>query len=43
MIYTLWKKNEAFNRDVKINTSRKEETAPSFALTEGQLNEVAPA
>lgn len=43
MIYTLWKKNEAFNRDAKINTSRKEETAPSFALTEGQLNEVAPA
>ena len=42
MIYTLWKKNEAFNRDAKINTSRKEETAPSFALTEGQPNEVAP-
>lgn len=43
MIYTLWKKNEAFNRDAKINTSRKEETALSFALTEGQHNEVAPA
>lgn len=43
MIYTLWKKNEAFNPDTKINTSRNEKTAPSFALTEGQLNEVAPA
>lgn len=42
MIFTLWKKNEAFNRNA-INTSRKEETAPSFALTKGQLNEVAPA
>jgi transposase len=43
LIYTLWKKNEAFKPDRKIDTSRNEDTAPSFALTEGQLNEVAPA
>jgi len=43
LIYTLWKKNEAFNSGEKINTSGNEETVPSFALTEGQLNEVAPA
>ncbi len=43
LIYTLWKKNEAFKPNGKINTSGNEETVPSFALTEGQLNEVAPA
>jgi transposase len=43
MIYTLWKKNEAFNPGGQIKTSGNEETAPSFALTEGQLNEIAPA
>jgi len=43
LIYTLWKKNEAFNSGEKINTSGNEETVPSFALTEGQLNKVAPA
>jgi transposase len=42
LIYTLWKKNEAFNPD-QINTSGNVETEPSFALTEGQHNEVAPA
>ncbi|MEO7048709.1 MAG: IS110 family transposase [Ferruginibacter sp.] len=42
MIYTLWKKNEAFNPHAKINTSGNGETVPSFALANGQ-NEVAPA
>lgn len=43
MIYTLWRKNEAFNPGGQIKSSGNEETVPSFALTEGQLNEVAPA
>jgi transposase len=43
MIYTLWRKNEAFKPGEKIKSSGNEETVLSFALTEGQLNEVAPA
>jgi len=43
MIYTLWKKNEAFKPNHQIITSGNEETVPSFALTGGQPNEVAPA
>lgn len=42
IIYTLWKKNEAFDPDHLANTSGDEETAPSFAGPLGQ-NEVAPA
>jgi len=42
IIYTLWKKNETFNADQLTNTSRNEETAPSFANPTAQ-NEVAPA
>jgi transposase len=44
MIYTLWRKNEAFKPGGQIKPSRNEETAPSFALApKGQLNEVALA
>ncbi|MEO6520420.1 MAG: IS110 family transposase [Mucilaginibacter sp.] len=44
LIYTLWKRNEAFKPHTKLTTSGNEETVPSFALApEGQLNEVAPA
>ena len=44
LIYTLWKKTEAYKPNTKVNTSGNEDTAPSFALTrQGQLNEVAPA
>jgi len=41
LIYTLWKKNEPFKPGSKVNTSRNEETEPSFALN--SINEVAPA
>jgi transposase len=46
LIYTLWKKNEAFKsgEQTQQNSSGNEETEPSFALApEGRLNEVAPA
>jgi transposase len=43
LIYTLWKRNEPFNPNANLNTSGNEETVLSFALTEGQVNEVAPA
>jgi transposase len=43
MIYTLWKKNEAFNRTINNKTSRNEDAAPSFALAQRANNEVAPA
>ena len=42
LIYTLWKKNEAFNPEL-LNTSGNEDTEPSFALTRKGQNEVAPA
>lgn len=42
LIYTLWKKNEAFNPEL-LNISGNEETEPSFALTRKGQNEVAPA
>jgi transposase len=34
LIYTLWKKNEAFKPNAKVNTSENEETKPSFALAQ---------
>jgi transposase len=36
LIYTLWKKNEAFRPNVKADTSGNEDTVPSFALAKGQ-------
>ena len=42
LIYTLWKKNEAFNPEIKAKTFGNEDTVPSFALANGQ-NEVALA
>jgi transposase len=42
LIYTLWKKNEAFKPNAKFNISGNEDTVSSFALAKGQ-NEVAPA
>ncbi len=42
LIYTLWKKNEAFNSN-RVNTFGNEDTEPSFALTRQGQNEVAPA
>lgn len=42
LIYTLWKKNEAFRPNVKVNTSGNEDTVSSFALAKGQ-NQIAPA
>ena len=41
LIYTLWKKNEAFRPKTNEITSGNEDTVPSFALAKGQ-NEVAP-
>jgi len=41
LIYTLWKRNEAFMLNAKAITSGNEEMVPSFALANGQ-NEVAP-
>ncbi|MDP9079297.1 MAG: IS110 family transposase [Bacteroidota bacterium] len=41
LIYTLWKKNEAFRPKTNEITSGNEDTVPSFALAIGQ-NEVAP-
>jgi len=43
LIYTLWKKNETFKPNATVNTSGNEKTVHSFALTKGQINEVAPA
>ena len=40
LIYTLWKKNEAFRPNAKA--SGNEDAVSSFALAKGQ-NEVAPA
>lgn len=42
LIYTLWKKNEAFNSN-QVNTFGNEDTALSFALTRQGQNEVALA
>jgi len=42
LIYTLWKRNEAFRPNAKGITSGNEDTVSSFALAGGQ-NEVAPA
>ena len=42
MIYTLWKKNQAFKPNKLFHTSGNEDTVFSFALAKGQ-NEVAPA
>jgi len=42
LIYTLWRKNEAFRAVKRIVISGNGDMAPSFALAEGQ-NEVAPA
>lgn len=42
MIYTLWKKNEAFKPNKQFHTSGNEDTVFSFALAKCQ-NEVAPA
>ena len=42
LIYTLWKKNEAFKPNAKINISGNEETVLSFALAHRVNNEVAP-
>ena len=41
LIYTLWKKNEAFRPNAKVKTFGNEDTESSFALAYGQ-NEVAP-
>jgi transposase len=43
LIYTLWKKNEDFKPNAKVNISGNEETVSSFALTRKGQNEVAPA
>jgi transposase len=42
LIYTLWKKNEAFDPN-QINIFGNEDTVPSFALAQKANNEVAPA
>ena len=42
LIYTLWKRNEVFRLNEKVNTSGNEDTVSSFALAKSQ-NEVAPA
>jgi transposase len=42
LMYTLWKRNEAFRPNAKAITSGNENTVSSFALANGQ-NEVAPA
>ena len=42
MIYTLWRKNEAFRIGKQVDTFGNGDTVSSFALTKGQ-NEVAPA
>ncbi len=41
VIYTLWKKNAAFNPDAQSKTSGKEETELSFALAQRANKEVA--